>query len=73
MARNGALNEEGSPRNFNRNETAKRGSAGLANTTDANGQGIFGGYNGVDRPFEMKVDGSVEYLGNRGQNNLRNI
>ncbi|MCH1515221.1 MAG: flagellar hook-associated protein FlgL, partial [Alphaproteobacteria bacterium] len=44
---------------------------GLANTTDANGQGIFSGYNGVGRPFEQAVDGSVEYLGNRGQNNLQ--
>jgi flagellar hook-associated protein 3 FlgL len=44
---------------------------GLANTTDANGQGIFSGYNGVGRPFELAVDGSVEYLGNRGQNNLQ--
>ena len=44
---------------------------GLANTTDANGQGIFSGYNGVGRPFELNVDGSVGYLGNRGQNNLQ--
>ena len=44
---------------------------GLANTTDANGQGIFSGYNGIGRPFELAVDGSVEYLGNRGQNNLQ--
>jgi flagellar hook-associated protein 3 FlgL len=43
----------------------------LANTTDANGVGVFSGYNAVSRPFEMAVDGSVTYLGNRGQNNLQ--
>ena len=33
-------------------------------------KGIFSGFNGIERPFELKVDGSVEYLGNRGQNSL---
>ena len=71
MARNGALNEEGHLAISTEMKQLKEVLLGLANTTDANGQGIFGGYNGVDRPFELKVDGSVEYLGNRGQNNLQ--
>jgi len=71
MARNGALNEEGHLAISTEMKQLKEVLLGLANTTDANGQGIFGGYNGVDRPFELKADGSVEYLGNRGQNNLQ--
>ena len=71
MARNGALNEEGHLAISTEMKQLKEVLLGLANTTDANGQGIFGGYNGVDRPFELEVDGSVEYLGNRGQNNLQ--
>jgi len=71
MARNGALNEEGHLAISTEMKQLKEVLLGLANTTDANGQGIFGGYNGVDRPFELTVDGSVEYLGNRGQNNLQ--
>ena len=70
MARNGALNEEGHLAISTEMTQLKEVLLGLANTTDANGQGIFSGFNGVDRPFEMKVDGSVEYLGNRGQNSL---
>ena len=70
MARNGALNEEGHLAISTEMKQLKEVLLGLANTTDANGQGIFSGFNGVDRPFEMKVDGSVEYLGNRGQNSL---
>ncbi len=70
MARNGALNEEGHLAISTEMKQLKEVLLGLANTTDANGQGIFSGFNGVDRPFEMQVDGSVEYLGNRGQNSL---
>ena len=70
MARNGALNEEGHLAISTEMRQLKEVLLGLANTTDANGQGIFSGFNGVGRPFEMKVDGSVEYLGNRGQNSL---
>ena len=70
MARNVALNEEGHLAISTEMRQLKEVLLGLANTTDANGQGIFSGFNGVDRPFEMKVDGSVEYLGNRGQNSL---
>ena len=70
MARNGALNEEGHLAISTEMRQLKEVLLGLANTSDANGQGIFSGFNGVDRPFEMKVDGSVEYLGNRGQNSL---
>lgn len=71
MARNGALNEEGHLAISTEMKQLKEVLLGLANTTDANGQGIFGGYNGVDRPFEMKTDGTVNYLGNRGQNSLQ--
>jgi len=70
MARNGALNEEGHLAISTEMKQLKEVLLGLANTTDANGQGIFSGFNGVGRPFEMKVDGSVDYLGNRGQNSL---
>ena len=70
MARNGALNEEGHLAISTEMKQLKEVLLGLANTTDANGQGIFSGFNGVGRPFEMKVDGSVEYIGNRGQNSL---
>ena len=71
MARNGALNAEGHMAIAIEMKQLKEVLLGLANTTDANGVGIFGGYNGVSRPFEMAVDGSVEYLGNRGQNHLQ--
>ena len=70
MARNGALNEEGHLAISTEMKQLKEVLIGLANTTDANGQGIFSGFNGVGRPFELKVDGSVKYLGNRGQNSL---
>ena len=70
MARNGALNEEGHLAISTEMKQLKEVLLGLANTTDANGQGIFSGFNGVGRPFEMRVDGSVEYIGNRGQNSL---
>jgi len=70
MARNGALNEEGHLAISTEMRQLKEVLLGLGNTTDANGPGIFSGFNGVGRPFEMKVDGSVEYLGNRGQNSL---
>jgi len=71
MARNGALNAEGHMAIAIEMKQLKEVLLGLANTTDANGVGIFSGYNGVSRPFEMAVDGSVEYLGNRGQNHLQ--
>jgi len=71
MARNGALNEEGHLAISTEMKQLKEVLLGLANTTDANGVGIFGGYNGISRPFEMGVDGRVEYLGNRGQNHLQ--
>ena len=70
MARNGALNEEGHLAISTEMRQLKEVLVGLANTTDPNGQGIFSGFNGVDRPFELMVDGSVKYLGNRGQNSL---
>ncbi len=70
MARNGALNEEGHLAISTEMRQLKEVLVGLANTTDPNGQGIFSGFNGVDRPFELMIDGSVKYLGNRGQNSL---
>ena len=70
MARNGALNEEGHLAISTEMRQLKEVLLGLANTTDPNGQGIFSGFNGADRPFELLVDGSVKYHGNRGQNSL---
>jgi flagellar hook-associated protein 3 FlgL len=71
MAHNGALNSEGHLAIATEMKQLKEVLLGLANTTDANGVGIFSGYNGISRPFEMAVDGSVSYLGNRGQNHLQ--
>lgn len=71
MARNGALNAEGHLAISTEMKQLKEVLLGLANTTDANGVGIFSGFNAVSRPFEMAVDGNVTYLGNRGQNNLQ--
>jgi len=71
MARNGALNSEGHLAIVTEMKQLKEVLLGLANTTDANGVGIFGGYNAIGQPFEMGVDGAVTYLGNRGQNNLQ--
>jgi flagellar hook-associated protein 3 FlgL len=71
MARNGALNAEGHLAIATEMKQLKEVVLGLANTTDANGVGIFSGYNGSSRPFELAVDGSVAYSGNRGQNNLQ--
>jgi len=71
MARNGALNAEGHMAIAIEMKQLKEVLVGLANTTDSNGVGIFSGYNGMRRPFEVAVDGSVEYLGNRGQNHLQ--
>ena len=71
MARNGALDAEGHLAISTEMRQLKEVLLSLANTTDANGIGIFGGFNAVGRPFELAVDGSVTYLGNRGQNNLQ--
>ena len=60
MARNGALNEEGHLAISTEMRQLKEVLLGLANTTDSNGQGIFSGFNGADRPFEIIVDGSVK-------------
>ena len=70
MARNGALNEEGHLAISTEMRQLKEVLLGLANTTDQMAKGIFSGFNGADRPFELLVDGSVKYLGNRGQNSL---
>jgi len=40
---------------------------GLANTTGANGQYVFGGSRGSVQPFQTNQDGSVAYMGDGGQ------
>lgn len=40
---------------------------GLANTTGANGQYVFGGSRGAVQPFQTNPDGSVAYMGDGGQ------
>ena len=67
MARNGALDGEGHMAIATEMKQLKEVLLGLANTTDANGVGIFSGFNGVTTPFEMAPDGAVNYVGNRGQ------
>ena len=71
MARNGALNEEGHLAISTEMRQLKEVLLGLANTTDANGAGIFGGFNSDGRPFEMAPDGKVSYNGNRGQSHVQ--
>ena len=55
MARNGALNAEGHMAIAIEMKQLKEVLVGLANTTDANGAGIFSGYNGMRQPFKMAV------------------
>ncbi len=71
MARNGALDAEGHVAISTEMKQLKEVLIGLANTADANGVGLFSGFNGVGRPFIKTADGSVNYVGNRGQNNLQ--
>jgi len=40
---------------------------GLANTTGADGQYVFGGSRGAVQPFQTNQDGSVTYMGDGGQ------
>ena len=40
---------------------------GLANTTGANGQFVFGGSRGSVQPFQTNQDGGVAYMGDGGQ------
>lgn len=39
----------------------------LANTTDSNGNALFGGTSTNTTPFEKNADGSISYAGNSGQ------
>ena len=71
MAGNGALDSEGHLAITTEMKQLKEVLLGLANTTDARGIGIFSGYNAMSKPFEMAGDGSVNYLGDRGQSHLQ--
>ena len=71
MAGNGALDSEGHLAITTEMKQLKEVLLGLANTTDARGIGIFSGYNAMSKPFEVAGDGSVNYLGDRGQNHLQ--
>ena len=71
MAGNGALDSEGHLAISTEMKQLKEVLLGLANTTDAKGIGIFSGYNAMSKPFEMTSDGSVNYLGDRGQSHLQ--
>ena len=71
MAGNGALDSEGHLAISTEMKQLKEVLLGLANTTDARGIGIFSGYNAISKPFEMAGDGSVNYLGDRGQSHLQ--
>lgn len=71
MAGNGALDSEGHLAISTEMKQLKEVLLGLANTTDARGIGIFSGYNAMSKPFEMAGDGSVNYLGDRGQSHLQ--
>jgi flagellar hook-associated protein 3 FlgL len=44
---------------------------GLANTEDAQGQALFGGYRTEGAPFRVGSDGAVGYHGDSGQHTLR--
>ena len=71
MARNGALDAAGHLAISTEMKELQAVVVGLANTTDANGIGIFGGFSGSPRPFEVLPNGEVEYLGSRGQNRIQ--
>lgn len=44
---------------------------GIANTRDANGEYLFGGYRSTTQPFSLAADGSVVYAGDQGQRELQ--
>lgn len=44
---------------------------GIANTRDANGEYLFGGYRSTTQPFSLAGDGSVVYAGDQGQRELQ--
>lgn len=43
----------------------------MANTRDAQGQALFSGFRTNSVPFEVQLDGSVEYKGDRGQHSVQ--
>ena len=43
----------------------------IANTRDAQGQSLFAGYHTNSQAFQKKVDGTFEYLGDRGTHSLQ--
>ncbi len=43
----------------------------LANSTDANGEYLFSGYQGKTRPFAPDINGQVQYYGDDGQRQLK--
>ena len=43
---------------------------GLANSKDAQGQALFGGYRTNTNPFEMNLAGEVRYVGDEGIHSL---
>lgn len=44
---------------------------GIANSLDANGEFLFGGYRATTKPFSVAPDGSVVYAGDQGQRQLQ--
>lgn len=44
---------------------------GIANSQDANGEFLFGGYRVTTRPFSVAADGTMAYAGDQGQRQLQ--
>lgn len=44
---------------------------GIANSTDGNGQYLFSGYQGANKPFAGSVENGVDYFGDDGQRAVR--
>lgn len=44
---------------------------GVANSQDANGEFLFGGYRATTRPFSVAADGTVTYAGDQGQRQVQ--
>lgn len=44
---------------------------GIANSQDANGEFLFGGYRATTQPFSVAPDGAVVYAGDQGQRQLQ--
>ncbi len=43
----------------------------MANTRDSQGQALFSGYKTKTTPFEVQLDGSVKYMGDRGKHSVQ--